>query len=119
MDAGLRTPRLLALPVGGEAISSADGLQASFSLATRGNEMSDLRFHCSSCTTLIAYCEALRRLCRGTELAAAGQFGAADLVAVLPGVPAARQNRAALAVAALRAALVAAEHTTEEKEIQG
>jgi hypothetical protein len=108
MDAGLRNRRLPPLAVRGEPLASADGLQACFSLQRKGGAASELRFQCTSCTTLVAYCEALRRLCTGLPLERVARFRAADLVTALPGVPAVRQNRAALAVGALRAAVVAA-----------
>lgn len=105
-DRGLGTRRLPPLPVAGEPVSDRWGLWAAFSVAVDDERLADLRFRSCSCTTLVAYCQALVDLSRGRPLAEVSALDASTLVARLPGVPRHRRDRAALALAALRAALV-------------
>jgi NifU-like protein involved in Fe-S cluster formation len=89
-------------------VNDAEGNGAQFSIEIEGDTLVDARFHVSSCTTLIAYCEAIAELIPGFSTEIAGHFTPTELVAALPGVPALKQNRAVLAIAAFRAALHAA-----------
>jgi NifU-like protein involved in Fe-S cluster formation len=107
-ERGFRRNREAPLPIDGGAVSDAEGNSARFSLALDGTRLLDLRFRASSCTTLIAYSEALVELLQGLDADLAAQYTPRELVAALPGVPASKQSRAVLAVAALRAALIAA-----------
>jgi len=108
-ERGFRRNRATPFNIEGGAINDAEGNTARFSLALNQSKLSELRFRVSSCTTLIAYCEALAELLHGRDAGLAAQFTPRELVAALPGVPALKQSRAVLAVAALRAALVAAQ----------
>ena len=109
-ERGFRRNRTAPFAIEGGAIADVEGNSARFSVTLDGTKLADLRFRVSSCTTLIAYSEALAQLLRGLDAGLAAQFTPRELVAALPGVPALKQNRAVLAIAALRAALVAA-HT--------
>jgi NifU-like protein involved in Fe-S cluster formation len=109
-ERGFRRNRTAPFAIEGGAIADVEGNSARFSVTLDGTKLADLRFRVSSCTTLIAYSEALAQLLRGLDAGLAAQFTPHELVAALPGVPALKQNRAVLAVAALRAALVVA-HT--------
>lgn len=102
---GLRTRRQPPLPDGGERVARADGLWARFSIARSGGTLTAVRFECSSCTTLVAYCQALCELFPGADAPGDSPLDPRELIRRLPGVPASRQDRAVLAVAALRAAL--------------
>lgn len=105
---GYRRNREAPLPIEGEVITGAEGNTAQFSVAIEDGKLAGVGFRASSCTTLIAYCEALAELLPGFDLKIAEQLTARELVNALPGVPALKQDRAVLAVAALRAALLAA-----------
>lgn len=115
IEGGLRTRRCDPLDLRGGPVASADGLEAAFSLCHDGGRLVETRFRCTSCITLVAYCEALRRVTLGCPLAEAGTVGSGELVTMLASVPAARRDRAVLAVAAFRSALLAA-HDTNRKE---
>lgn len=106
---GLETLRQPPWPLQGEAVATVEGRQAGFSLQLADGRVQDLRFSCTHCTTLIACCQALAELNRGCALAAPRVHEAARLQAHLPGLPASKQACAVLAVAALRAALLAAD----------
>ena len=108
-ERGFRRSRAVPLGIEGEAVADAEGNNARFSIALDGAKLAEIRFRASSCTTLIAYSEALAELLPGLDAGLAAQFTPAELVTALPGVPALKQNRAVLAVAAFRAALLAAQ----------
>jgi hypothetical protein len=113
-ERGFRRNREAPLPIDGDTISDAEGNSARFSIALDGPRLLGLRFRASSCTTLIAYSEALAELLQGLDADLAAQFTPQELVSSLPGVPMLKQNRAVLAVAALRAALIAAKSNSVE-----
>jgi NifU-like protein involved in Fe-S cluster formation len=108
-ERGFRRSRTAPLGIEGEAVTDAEGNNARFSVAVNGAKLAEIRFRASSCTTLIAYSEALAELPPGLDAGLAAQFTPAELVTALPGVPALKQNRAVLAIAAFRAALLAAQ----------
>ena len=105
-ERGFRRSRDKPFAIEGETVRDAEGNSARFSLELDGGKLAGLRFRVSSCTTLIAYSEALAELLPGLDAGLAAHFTPAELVAALPGVPALKQNRAVLAVAALRSALL-------------
>ncbi|HEX5777507.1 MAG TPA: iron-sulfur cluster assembly scaffold protein [Xanthobacteraceae bacterium] len=117
-ERGFRRNRQEPLAVQGETIVDAEGNSARFSVQLDGGKIAELRFRASSCTTLIAYSEALAELLTGFDAAMAAQYAPQNLVAALPGVHPLKQNRAVLAVAALRAALLTAatHHTARPRE---
>lgn len=112
-DRGRNTASAPPLAIQGQAIFLPHGLYARFSLSTEagksadGCEVTQLRFQATSCTTLIACCQALVELNRGATPEQMAIFSAPQLLRRLGGVPAAKQDRALLAVTALRAALSA------------
>jgi NifU-like protein involved in Fe-S cluster formation len=107
-ERGYRRIREIPLPVQGEAISDAEGNAARFSIEIADGKLVDARFRASACTTLIAYCEAIAELLPGFAPDVAGALTPKELVDSLPGVPALKQDRAVLAIAAFRSALAAA-----------
>lgn len=108
-ERGFRRNRAAPLAVEGEAVRDAEGNSARFSLELDGGKLGEIRFRVSTCTTLIAYCEALAELLPGLDAGLAAHFTPNELVDALPGVPRQKQPRAILAVAAFRAALLAAQ----------
>lgn len=105
LERGLRTRRAPPLPHLGEWVETPQGLRARFSLAIHGDTLVEVRFEATPCATLVAYCQALADHEAGRPLHATPSQDANTLVTRLAGVPPARQDRAILAVAALRAAL--------------
>ncbi|MEX0590037.1 MAG: iron-sulfur cluster assembly scaffold protein [Xanthobacteraceae bacterium] len=107
-ERGFRRMREAPLAIEGGTIADADGNAARFSIEVDDGKLADARFRASACTTLIAYCEAISELLPGFGVDVVAQLTANELVAALPGVPALKQDRAVLAIAAFRAALRAA-----------
>lgn len=107
-ERGYRRSREAPLSIEGETIVGADGHTARFSIALEKEKLAAARFHASSCTTLIAYCEAIAELLPGFDVTIAGQLTPGELVDALPGVPPLKQDRAVLAIAAFRSSLQAA-----------
>jgi hypothetical protein len=105
-DRGLRRARLLPLPIVGDAHTGAGGLSVRFSLACCGGRIENVHFTASTCITLIAYCELIAEVTSGQRITEAMQLTTADLVRDLPNVPALKRDRAPLAIAAFRAALI-------------
>lgn len=114
IERGLATRRAPPLAHAGPRVDAA-GLWAAFSLSLEGDRLA-LRFRAAACTTLIAYCQALVELLADGDAADAAAVEPATLVAALPGVPPQRRDRAALAVAALRAALESVANSTNDKK---
>lgn len=112
-DRGRNTARAQPLAIQGPAIFLPHGLYARFSLNAEAGEsvedyeVTQLRFQATSCTTLIACCQALVELGQGATAAHMAALSAPQLLRHLGGVPVAKQDRALLAVAALRAAITA------------
>jgi NifU-like protein involved in Fe-S cluster formation len=107
-ERGFRRSREMPLTVAGEAQINNEGHVARFSLDLAGDRIAQLRFQASPCATLIAYCELIAETLPGSRLDIARALSGADLVQKLPGVPAMKRDRAALAAAALHSALVVA-----------
>lgn len=108
-DRGLVRARSPELAIRGEGRTDpASGLAARFSIEVGDGTVRRVGFRASTCVTLVAYCEALAERATGLRLDEAARLGAAQLIDLLPGVPPLRRDRAALAVAAFRAALAAA-----------
>jgi NifU-like protein involved in Fe-S cluster formation len=108
-DRGFRRSRETPRAIVGAACTGAEDNSASFSLDVTGGRIIAIGFRASCCATLIAYCEYIAEIALGFELAIARDLTAANLVASVPGVPAAKRDRAVLAIAAFRAALIAAD----------
>lgn len=116
LERGLRMRRASPLPITGEWIQTAQGLRARFSLDLREDSIADIRFESTPCATLVAYCQALADHETGRPLTSAPSVTADGLVALLEGVPALRRDRAILAVAALRATILASISPRESAE---
>ncbi|HLQ85559.1 MAG TPA: iron-sulfur cluster assembly scaffold protein [Salinisphaeraceae bacterium] len=107
LERGLARRRLPPLAHAGRRVAAADGQWACFTLAVADNRLAEIRFNASPCSTLIACCEALAELNQSARLDVTPIVDTAVLLARLPGIPASKQERAVLAVAAWRAALAA------------
>jgi len=107
-ERGFRRCRETPLALQGEAQTNAEGYSARFSLELAGDRITQLHFQASPCATLIAYCELIAETLPGARLDIARALTGADLVQKLPGVPAMKRDRAALAAAALHSALAIA-----------
>jgi NifU-like protein involved in Fe-S cluster formation len=107
-ERGRRRMREAPLAAEGEPISDAEGNAARFSVLIEDDRLADARFRATPCTTLIAYCQGIAELLPGFRLDVVAALTAAELIAALPGVPEAKQQRAVIAIAAFRAALRAA-----------
>jgi NifU-like protein involved in Fe-S cluster formation len=108
-ERGYRRSRTQPLAIEGETCTGAEDNEASFSLATADGKIAAVSFRASCCATLIAYCEFIAEIAPGFHIEIARGLTPASLVEGLPGVPALKRDRALLAIAAFRAALLAAE----------
>jgi len=104
-ERGFRRMRESPLPVEGETCADGDDNQARFSMDLRDGRIAALGFRASPCATLIAYCELICETAPGLSPDLAGAMTPRQLTDTLEGVPALKQDRAALAIAAFRAAL--------------
>jgi len=105
---GLRRNRAAPLATRGAPCIDAEGNVAQFSLDLAGSRIAAVGFRATTCATLVAYCELIAETVPGFELEIARAFSARDLIDALDGVPEFKRGRAALAIAAFRAALDAA-----------
>ncbi len=110
-ERGLRRNREAPCLFEGAPCVGADDNTASFSLDVTDGRIDGVGFRASCCATLIAYCEYIAEIVPGFQLEIARGMTAANLVDSVPGVPALKRNRAVLAIAAFRAALLAADIT--------
>jgi NifU-like protein involved in Fe-S cluster formation len=108
-ERGFRRSREEPLAIEGETCTGAEGNDASFSLDAPDGKITAVSFRASCCATLIAYCEFIAEIAPGFRLEIAQGLTGANLVEGLPGVPALKHDRAILAIAAFRAALIKAE----------
>jgi hypothetical protein len=110
-ERGFRRNREAPRAVTGTLCTGAGDNTASFSLDVADGRIGAVGFRASCCATLIAYCEYIAEITPGFGLSIARELTAADLVDSVPGVPALKRDRAVLAMAAFRAALLAADIT--------
>ena len=103
IERGLKNNRLDALPLAGDPIQAASGLSARFSASLTSACIEELRFQCSSCATLIAYCQALVDLLSPALEDRPRPPSLAMLIASVEGVPTYMHDRAAIALGAYRA----------------
>jgi hypothetical protein len=83
-----------------------DGLQAAFSLSlNHSGHIDSVRYHCSTCMTLLALCEHLSVVVAGLELSQARALTPGVVLEWHPEIPAERKDRVELAIAALRLGL--------------
>jgi NifU-like protein involved in Fe-S cluster formation len=99
--------RVSRAPIGssGALVHGDDGASAQFVLEVIGARITGASYACSSCVTLIALCEHLAELAAGKAMEDARRLEPAALLRMHPEIPPSKQDRALLAVAALRAAL--------------
>jgi hypothetical protein len=112
-ERGFRRSRAAPCAIEGDGCTDHDGHAARFSLDVAGGMLAAVGFRCTPCATLVAYCELIAESAPGFRLDIAGALTAPDLIDMLPGVPALKRGRAVLAVAAFRAALLAAESPSD------
>ncbi|NNC23578.1 hypothetical protein HKX42_06990 [Salinisphaera sp. USBA-960] len=115
-ERGRTTRGLPPLAIAGERVTTSYGLWAAFSLRLEADSLCEIRFTASTCTTLIAYCQALVELIQGRRRDEARESGSRFLIDRLPGVPMAKHDRATLAAAAFQAALAATNKPPETGE---
>jgi NifU-like protein involved in Fe-S cluster formation len=121
-ERGFRRNRLPPLTIVGATCTGADDNAVSFSLEVKDGRIATVGFRASCCATLIAYCEYIAELAPHLALDLAHELTTADLIEGLPGVPALKRDRAVLAIAGFRAAVLAATEsrtgeTTNESRI--
>src|SRR5262245_55498038 len=109
-ERGFRRSRMAPLPIEGAAFTDAESNTARFSVDITGETIAGVSFRASTCATLIAYCEYLAEITPGFRLDIARELTATNLVDSVPGVPQLKRDRDVLAIAAFRAALLAADH---------
>jgi NifU-like protein involved in Fe-S cluster formation len=107
-ERGFRRNREAPRAIVGTSCSGAEDNTAEFSLDVDDDRIAAVGFHASCCATLIAYCEYIAEIAPGFRLELARGLTATNLVDSVPGVPALKRDRAVLAIAAFRAALLAA-----------
>jgi NifU-like protein involved in Fe-S cluster formation len=108
-ERGFRRNRGEPRDIVGATCTGAKDNTASFSLDVSDGRIEAIGFHASCCATLIAYCEYIAEIAPGFRLAIARELTAANVIDSVPGVPALKRDRAVLAIAAFRAALLAAD----------
>jgi hypothetical protein len=108
-ERGFRRNREAQLAIEGEPCTGAEDNTACFSLDAVDGKIAAVGFRASCCATLIAYCEYIAQIAPGFRFEIARGLTAQNLVEGLPGVPALKRDRALLAIAAFRAALMAAD----------
>jgi NifU-like protein involved in Fe-S cluster formation len=107
-ERGLRRNRAAPLPVQGALCTDAEGQTAALSLDILEDRIAAISFRASTCATLIAYCELVAQTMTGLRIESALSLTAQSLADSLPGIPPLKRDRIVLAVAAYRAALMAA-----------
>ena len=121
-ERGFWRNRSAPLPIEGAPCAGTDENTAQFSLKVDGDKIMAVGFRATTCATLIAYCEYLAETASGFRLEIACELTAANLVESVPGVPALKRDRAVLAIAAFRAAILIAQRlqrgvTTDESRV--
>lgn len=104
-ERGLKTRKLPALEIAGERVflPTDASIWTAFSLRLQGHEVQAMRFSCSSCTSLIASCQVLCELATHQSLAGLmQQVTVCKVQALMPGIPAGKTDRVALAVTAFQ-----------------
>jgi hypothetical protein len=110
-ERGFRRNREAPRAVAGASCTGAEDNTAAFSLDVADGYIAAVGFRASCCATLIAYCEYIAEIAPGFGLSIARGMTAANLVDSVPGVPALKRDRAMLAIAAFRAAVMAADES--------
>ena len=108
-ERGYRRNYAAPLSIRGAALIDAEGNRAEFGLELSAGRIAAIGFRATTCATLIAYCEYIAEIVPGFRLELARELTATNLVDCVPGIHALKRDRAVLASAAFRAALVAAD----------
>lgn len=104
-NAALGRPHWRAPAAAGKAEDLEQHLRVEIHLEIEDSRIRRIDYLCTTCASLIAYCEALVRMSCGRGVAEAARLGPGDLIRLVRGVPAYRHDRAHLAAAALQQAL--------------
>ena len=102
--------------VSGSAATDAEGNTATFWVTVRRGVIRSVRYKCTTCVTLVAFCEHLSEIAQDQAASEAVRFPSEQLLAAHTEVPPERRSRAALAVSALQSAIRKA---TEEPSNEG
>lgn len=114
-ERGFRRNREAPRAIVGALCAGAEDNTAEFSLDVADDgRIAAVGFHASCCATLIAYCEYIAEIAPGFRPALARELTTASVVDGVPGVPALKRDRAVLAIAAFRAALLAAANELQQ-----
>ncbi|MCC6344556.1 MAG: iron-sulfur cluster assembly scaffold protein [Bryobacterales bacterium] len=81
-----------------------DGVYVRYSLEYLAGTVASAEYQCSSCVTLVAFCEHLRQWIPGHTAKEAAALRYEEVLAQFPEVPPERKGRARLALRALQAA---------------
>jgi len=114
-ERGFRRNREAPRTIVGASCTGAEDNTAAFSLDITDGRVTAVGFRASCCATLIAYCQYVAEIAPSSRLELARELTAANLVDSVPGVPALKRDRAVLAIAAFRAALLAADECNREQ----
>ncbi|MCP4582481.1 MAG: hypothetical protein GY839_12795 [candidate division Zixibacteria bacterium] len=106
-DQGYRRSRDHKLPFRGKTVKNSSKLAAQFNVDVLDDHIRAINYKCTTCVTLIAYCERLAELATGLSLKEARQIAPPDLIITFPEVPSYKYDRANLAVQALLSAVLA------------
>lgn len=88
----------------GTLIRRSDGNCAMFWLVAAAGTISAVEYRCTTCVTLLAFCEHLAELAIGMSVEQAVQYSPQQLLALHPDVPQYKADRATLASEAFRSA---------------
>lgn len=81
-----------------------EGVRARYCLECEAGTVISAEYECTTCVTLVAFCEHLRQWAPGHTIEDAAALGYEELLALFPEVPPGRRDRARLALRALQAA---------------
>lgn len=93
------------VPETSQRVTGDDGAWVVFALTLKGDRIETAEYRCATCATLVAACEAIHLAAPGMAVHQAAALTAAALLERVPGVPASRHHRFALAVEAFRQAV--------------
>src|SRR5262245_30375550 len=117
-ERGFRRNRAAPLAIEGERLSDPDGNTARFSVDVADGRIAGVGFRVSTCATLMAYCELIAETVAGFRIDIARELTAANVVEAVPGVPPLKRERAMLAIAAFRAALISLSSFEQSGELR-
>jgi NifU-like protein involved in Fe-S cluster formation len=89
----------------GSVVEGADSNSAVFWVAATEGVIGEAHYRCTTCATLLAFCQHLSELAIGMTLRQAMEYQAANLLAQHPDVPEYKADRAKLAADAFRSAV--------------